>query len=90
MAAEFVLYQNTPNPFAGATLIGFNLPEDATATVTINDASGRVLRIIKGDYAAGYNSINVTRQMIKGATGVLSYTVEAGDHRATKQMIMVE
>ncbi|WP_367388691.1 T9SS type A sorting domain-containing protein [Lewinella sp. LCG006] len=86
----FDLYQNTPNPFAVATLIGFSLPEDATATVTINDASGRVLTIIKGDYAAGYNTINVTKQMIQGATGVLSYTIKAGDHRATKQMIVVD
>ncbi|WP_367389207.1 T9SS type A sorting domain-containing protein [Lewinella sp. LCG006] len=88
--AEFELYQNTPNPFAAATLIGFNLPEDATATVTINDASGRVLTIIKGDYAAGYNTINVTKQMIKGATGVLSYTVTTDNHTATKQMIVVD
>ena len=101
-ATEFALYQNTPNPFTAATLIGFNLPEDATATVTINDASGRVLTIIKGDYAAGYNSINVTKQMIQGATGVLSYTVttspaqragtagKAGEFTATKQMIVVD
>jgi hypothetical protein len=90
IAAEFELYQNTPNPFAAATLIGFNLPEDATATVTINDASGRVLTIIKGDYAAGYNTINVTKQMIQGATGVLSYTVTSGEFTATKQMIVVD
>jgi hypothetical protein len=90
VATEFALYQNTPNPFAAATLIGFNLPADATATVTINDASGRVLTVIKGDYAAGYNTINVTKQMIQGAAGVLSYTVEAGEHRATKQMIVVD
>jgi hypothetical protein len=90
VAAEFALYQNTPNPFAAATLIGFNLPEDAAATVTINDASGRVLRVIKGDYAAGYNTINVTKQDLQGATGVLSYTIEAGEHRATRQMIVVE
>ena len=66
------------------------LPSDATVTVTINDARGRVLTVIKGDYAAGYNTINVTRQMIQGATGVLSYTVEAGEHRATKQMIVID
>uniref|UniRef100_UPI0005C70F79 T9SS type A sorting domain-containing protein n=1 Tax=Lewinella cohaerens TaxID=70995 RepID=UPI0005C70F79 len=90
VAGEFALYQNTPNPFAAATLIGFNLPEDAAATVTINDASGRVLRVIKGDYAAGYNTINVTKQDLQGATGVLSYTIEAGEHRATKQMIVVD
>jgi hypothetical protein len=86
----FELYQNKPNPFAAATLIGFNLPDDAAATVTINDASGRVLRVIKGDYAAGYNTINVTKQDLQGATGVLSYTIEAGEHRATRQMIVVD
>jgi hypothetical protein len=90
MQSVFTLYQNTPNPFAAATLIGFSLPADATATVTINDASGRVLTIIKGDYAAGYNSINVTKQMIKGATGVLSYTVTTDNYTATRQMIVVD
>ena len=90
LQSVFTLYQNTPNPFTAATLIGFNLSEDASATVTINDASGRVLTIIKGDYAAGYNSINVTKQMIQGATGVLSYTVTTDNHTATKQMIVVD
>jgi hypothetical protein len=97
-AASFTLYQNTPNPFVATTLIGFNLPASQagrgdgliSVLVTINDASGRVLTVIKGDYAAGYNTINVTKQMIKGTTGVLTYTVEAGEHRATKQMIVVD
>jgi hypothetical protein len=96
VAAEFALYQNTPNPFAAATLIGFNLPQDGrgdgltSVSITINDASGRVLTVIKGDYAAGYNSINVTKQMIQGATGVLTYTVTAGEFTATKKMIAVK
>ncbi|WP_367391122.1 HYR domain-containing protein [Lewinella sp. LCG006] len=107
LPSVFTLYQNTPNPFAAATLIGFNLPaaqaglpQYATVTVTINDARGRILTVIKGDFAEGYNTINVTKQMIQGATGVLSYTVEArlangeagqaGDYRATKQMIVID
>jgi hypothetical protein len=88
--ARFELYQNIPNPFQAATLIGFNLPEDAAATVTINDASGHVLTIIKGDYAAGYNTLKVTKQDLQGATGVLSYTVTTDQHTATKQMIVVD
>jgi hypothetical protein len=86
----FELYQNTPNPFQGETLISFNLPEDATATVTIRDVAGKLIRIIKGDYAAGYNSLKLTRQEMNGATGVLSYTVTAGEYTATRKMIVVE
>ncbi|WP_367390569.1 choice-of-anchor I family protein [Lewinella sp. LCG006] len=88
--AGFEVYQNTPNPFAATTLIGFNLPADAEATVTISDASGRVLTVVRGDYAAGYNTINLTKEMIQGATGVLTYTVTAGEFTATKKMIAVK
>ncbi len=90
LQSVFTVYQNTPNPFAAATLIGFNLPADAEATVTISDASGRVLTVVRGDYAAGYNTINLTKEMIQGATGVLTYTVTAGEFTATKQMIAVK
>jgi hypothetical protein len=88
--AGFEVYQNTPNPFAATTMIGFNLPTDAEATVTISDASGRVLTVVRGDYAAGYNTINLTKEMIQGATGVLTYTVTAGEFTATKKMIAVK
>jgi len=88
--AGFEIYQNTPNPFQANTLIGFNLPADAQATVTITDASGRVLTVVRGDYAAGYNHINVTKDMIQGATGVLTYTVTTGKFTATKTMVVVK
>jgi hypothetical protein len=88
--ARFELYQNTPNPFQAETLIGFNLPVDAEATVTISDASGRVLTIVRTDAAAGYNTINVTKDMVQGATGVLTYTVTAGEFTATKTMVAIK
>ncbi|WP_367391124.1 HYR domain-containing protein [Lewinella sp. LCG006] len=97
---EFVLYQNVPNPFTEGTMIGFDLPAAATATITIRDAKGALIRVIEGDYGAGYHTVNVTKQMINSTTGVLSYTIEArlangeaeqaGDYRATKQMIVVD
>ena len=96
LESVFTLYQNTPNPFAAETLIGFNLPQDGSGdglisvSVTISDASGRVLTVVRGDYAAGYNTINLTKEMIQGATGVLTYTVTAGEFTATKKMIAVK
>ncbi|MEO0724985.1 MAG: T9SS type A sorting domain-containing protein, partial [Bacteroidota bacterium] len=86
----FELYQNSPNPFREGTLISFNLPEDSKATLTISDASGQVLQIVRGEYAAGYNTINVTKSHLQGASGVLSYTIQTSEYTATRQMIVVE
>lgn len=100
--ADFELYQNTPNPFQSETLISFNLPEDAAVHLTVTDAAGRVLIVLRGDYAAGYNTINLTKRQLQGATGVLNYTLTASSKQhsdtpnkpreftATKSMIAVE
>jgi hypothetical protein len=88
--AGFEVFQNTPNPFQAETLIGFNLPVDSEVMLTVSDVSGRVLTVLRGDYAAGYNTINLTKQQLGGVTGVLSYTLTAGEHTATKQMVVVK
>jgi hypothetical protein len=90
LAEQFELYQNTANPFQGETLIGFRLPVDSEVMLTISDVSGRVLMIVRGDYAAGYNTINLTSQQLGGVTGVLNYTLTAGEHTATRQMVILE
>ena len=86
----FELYQNSPNPFRETTLISFNLPQASEAMITISDASGKVLHIIKGEYGAGYNTVNVTKTMLQGASGVVSYTLQSDKYTATRQMIVVE
>ncbi|MCB9080366.1 MAG: T9SS type A sorting domain-containing protein [Lewinellaceae bacterium] len=95
---QFGLYQNIPNPFQGQTLIGFTLPEASDATITIQDVTGRTLRVIKGQYAKGYNEIRLTRTDISRnvasaglpTTGVLYYTLTAGSQTATRKMVIVE
>jgi hypothetical protein len=84
---SFELYQNQPNPFKGETLIGFNLPEAADATITISDITGKVLTIMHLDGVKGYNSVLVDAKDLP-ATGVLSYTVKTGEYTATKKMIV--
>jgi hypothetical protein len=88
-SANYALYQNTPNPFAGETVIGFNLPVAAKATLTIQDVTGRTLKVINGQYAKGYNQVNLKSNELK-ATGVLTYTLKAADYTLTKKMIVVE
>jgi subtilisin-like proprotein convertase family protein len=86
---EFELYQNEPNPFKSTTVIGFNLPKAAAATLTIYDVSGKVVKSYEGDFAKGYNNIVVERSEL-GATGVLYYELSTDEFTATKKMITIE
>jgi hypothetical protein len=88
-ADRFELYQNQPNPFKGETVIGFNLPEAAQATITISDVTGKVLKLYRHDGSKGYNHITVKSSEL-AATGVVSYTVETGDYTATKKMVIIK
>ncbi|MBK8492613.1 MAG: T9SS type A sorting domain-containing protein [Saprospirales bacterium] len=88
LANGFELYQNIPNPFTGVTRIGFRLPEATTATLTIMDASGRVLRVLDGEFGSGYNEMTVSD--FAGATGVLYYQLETPTNTATRKMVILE
>ena len=85
----FELYQNKPNPFSDRTVIGFQLPEDSEVTITIHDVSGKAVKLIRDNYAKGYNQLTLSRQELNNATGVLYYTVTAGEHTATKKMVVL-
>jgi hypothetical protein len=85
----FELYQNQPNPFYNRTVIGFHLPEAATATLSVFDQSGRLLFRQKADYPQGYNSLPLEKSVLN-ATGALHYTLETDTDSATKTMIHVK
>ena len=89
VTGAFDLYQNTPNPFASVTTIGFYLPEATSATLTISDVQGKVVKVIKGDYSKGYNTVKLNRSDI-GAAGVLSYRLDTDSDSATRKMILVD
>jgi hypothetical protein len=85
----FELYQNQPNPFVNKTVIGFHLPEATAATLTIYDESGRLVYNQKGDFAKGYNTFTIDRQLI-GTTGALWYRVETSTDSAARTMIQTK
>ncbi len=86
---DIVLYQNTPNPFKANTTIGFELPEANDVTITIYDVTGKTLKVIGQHFGKGYNSIEINKNEL-GATGVLYYTMESGDFKATRKMVVIE
>jgi hypothetical protein len=89
VSGDFDLYQNQPNPFKAETVIGFNLPEGSVATLTIYDVSGKVLKLVKGEFAQGYNEVTINRAELSGA-GVLYYQLDTDTDSATKKMILID
>jgi len=73
----FVLYQNYPNPFNSNTRISFDLLQDATLSLYVTDATGRVKTIfsdkefyVSGKYNFDWNAENFS-------TGVYFFTINA-------------
>jgi len=85
---QFELFQNTPNPVQGNTLISFNLPEASDATLTISNAEGRVVKVLNGTYAKGLNTVTLLRSDL--AAGLLFYQLDTPTHSATKKMVVAE
>jgi hypothetical protein len=89
VAETAVLHQNTPNPFKAITVIGFDLPEAMDAKVTIYDVTGRIVKVINNTFVKGYNSVELNKNEL-GSVGVLYYTLEAGDFKATRKMVVID
>jgi hypothetical protein len=82
------LNQNTPNPFKGQTVIGFNLPAAADASLTISDMTGKVIKLVRGSYAKGFNKVELLSNDLPA--GVLTYTLQSGEFTATKKMVVIK
>jgi hypothetical protein len=85
---EFALYQNVPNPITQETLIGFNMPKEGLAKLTIYNVEGKVVMTKNIDAKVGLNQISINKSDLM--KGVLYYRLETAEHSATKKMIVVE
>lgn len=82
------LKQNTPNPFKESTIIGFELPADMAATMTVYDVSGKVIKSAQILGVKGYNAFEINKSELH--SGILYYTLKAGEFNATKKMVVLE
>jgi len=91
---SFRLHQNHPNPFNPVTTLLYDLPEDANVNITIYDMMGRVVsNLVSSQQRAGYKSVqwsatNNTGQPV--SAGLYLYTIEAGEFRQTKKMVLLK
>ncbi|MGB3547421.1 MAG: T9SS type A sorting domain-containing protein [Saprospiraceae bacterium] len=88
VAGAFEVAQNTPNPFATETMIGYTLDAAAEVTLTVQDVTGKVVLVRRLAGNAGYNTTTLNRADVARAPGVLFYTLTDGVNTATKKMIL--
>ena len=90
----FALHQNYPNPFNPTTTLRYDLPEDSYVSIVIFDMMGRQVRTLKnGQASAGYHSMmwNATNDIGSHVSaGVYIYTIQAGDYRDVRKMILLK
>jgi len=90
----FTLYQNYPNPFNPITSLRYDLPEDGLVSINIYDVMGRDIRsLININQEAGYRSIswNATNDLGQPVSaGMYIYTIQAGEFRQTKKMVLLK
>jgi hypothetical protein len=96
---KFALLQNFPNPFNPETWIPFNLAADAPVTISIYDAKGQIVcTIVLGNKPAGIYATKSKAAYWDGkdslgekvSSGVYFYTLQAGEFRATRKMVVVK
>lgn len=87
---ETALYQNSPNPFKEMTTIGFDLADAGLATIAIYDVSGVELYRMSSEFEKGYNQMMIDVTTLNTSSGVLYYTLSAGEYIATKKMLIIK
>ncbi|MED5426794.1 MAG: T9SS type A sorting domain-containing protein, partial [Candidatus Neomarinimicrobiota bacterium] len=90
----YVIHQNYPNPFNPSTTIRYDLPVVALVKIIIYDMMGRkVSTLISSHQTAGFNSVRWNATNDKGApvsAGLYLYTIQAGEFRQTKKMVLLK
>lgn len=83
------LKQNYPNPFNPETILEFVIPKSEFVTLKIYDLLGKeILELINefkpaGNYSVPFNGKNLQ-------SGIYYYTIEAGDFKQTRKMMLIK
>ena len=73
----FVLYQNYPNPFNSNTRISFDLLQDASLSLYVTDATGRIKTIFSDQEFYNSGKYNFDWNAESFSTGVYFFTINA-------------
>jgi hypothetical protein len=86
---EFMMYQNSPNPFKGMSEIEFNLPADGNVNFSLFDVTGKTLMNKNISGVKGENYLMINKNDIN-TTGVVYYKMTFNNQSLTRKMIIIE
>ncbi len=88
----FQVAPNHPNPFRTTTRMAYTLPQQAHVTVRVHNVLGQeIITLLDGARAPGAHSLTWNGEDQAGRavpSGVYFFTVEAGDLRHTRLMVL--
>jgi len=91
---SFRLHQNFPNPFNPVTQIRYDLQSSENVSINIYNVIGKHIKsLINENQDAGYQSIYWNATDASGQSvpaGMYIYTIQAGDFRETKKMVLLK
>ncbi|MCI0717290.1 MAG: T9SS type A sorting domain-containing protein [Chlorobi bacterium] len=87
---EFTLLQNYPNPFNPATEIKYELPKNSFVTIKIYNALGEEIENVVNNEWKSTGRYSVLFDGTNFASGIYFYTIEAGNFKDTKKMILIK
>ena len=83
-----------PNPFNPSTTLSYYLPYNASVRLVIHDIVGNVITNLVNEYESqGYKSVQWNATNNEGQSvseGIYFYSIEAGDFRQTKKIILIK
>lgn len=87
----FELKQNYPNPFNPATNIVYSLKVNSIVTLKIFNMLGKEVSVMNfGTQSAGSYSYTLDAGKLNLSSGIYYYTIQAGDFKDTKKMMLIK
>ena len=94
ISQKFILYDNYPNPFNPSTNISYSISNREYISINIFDVNGgKVIKLFNDYKSAGTYSIDWNGENERGvqvSAGVYLYSIDAGEFRQTKKMILLK
>lgn len=94
LPGSFELHQNVPNPFNPTTEIRFDLNAPVRVTLSVYNILGQeVIRLADREFPTGSHSVvwdGVDQNGQAAASGIYLYRIKAGEHSASRKMVLMK
>jgi hypothetical protein len=88
IVSDYKLLQNYPNPFNPSTTISFSIPEINFVTLKVYDLVGtEIATLVNQEMTQGNHEVNFNAEGL--TSGIYFYTLQAGNFKETKKLMLL-